>query len=142
MSELDFHVDYFIEVPNLEEEYRVEAEGRLFALTEGWNDFIGAAITIEEIAGVESPFIYQARIVAYIRPENIAVIAKRETPATALNEALSTMEDRIREERNRRMEVWKRVGWWITQTWLQQVSPWDEKFFSLKALLLVLSFDP
>ena len=108
MSEVDFHIDYFIEIPNLAEEYKIEAERRLRDLTEGWDDFIGAAITIEEIAGVESAFIYQARIVAFIRPENIAVIAKRETPGTALNEALSTIEDRIRQERSRRMEVWKR----------------------------------
>lgn len=108
MSEVDFHIDYYIEVPNLAEKYKIEAEQRLRSLTEGWNDFIGAAITIEEIAGVESPFIYQARIVAYIKPENIAIVVKRETPETALNEALSTLEDRIRQERERRRKVWQR----------------------------------
>jgi hypothetical protein len=108
VSELDFHIDYFIEVPDVKEDFIEEISEGLHSLAEGHDDFIGASVTVEEIAGVEDPFIYQARMVAYIRPENIAVIAKRETSETALKEALSTLEDRIREERRTRQQVWKR----------------------------------
>jgi ribosome-associated translation inhibitor RaiA len=106
MSELDFHVDFFIETPELGDELIAEAEQRLYALAENHKDFIGAAISVEDIAGVEDRFLYQARIVAYMKPENIAVIEKRESAQTAFKDALTTIEDQIRSERNKRGKVW------------------------------------
>lgn len=107
MSELNFHVDFNIEVSNFDTNLKTEAEQRLRALTENRNDFIGASISVEEIAGVEDSYLYQARIVAYLKPENIAVVEKRETAETALNDALSTIEDRIRSDRDMRGKVWQ-----------------------------------
>ena len=107
MSELDFHVDFNIELTNFDKNMLIESEQRLRALTENRNDFIGASISVEEIAGIEDSYLYQARIVAYLKPENIAVVEKRETAETALSDALSTIEDRIRSEREKRGTVWK-----------------------------------
>ncbi|MBN2499460.1 MAG: hypothetical protein JXB38_01760 [Anaerolineales bacterium] len=109
MSELDFHIDFFIEVPDLEESTQAETRQRLFGLTEAHRDLTGAAVSVEEIAGVEDPFLYQARIVAYMRPENIAVVEKRETPDMALEDAVSTLEQRIQAERARRRKTWERA---------------------------------
>jgi hypothetical protein len=104
MSELDFYVEFYIETHDLGDELLAEAEQRLRAIAENHNDFIGAAISVEEI---EDPFLYQARIVAYMRPENIAVIEKRESAQTALKDALLTIEDQIRSERSKRRKVWQ-----------------------------------
>jgi hypothetical protein len=108
VSELDFHIEYFLEVPEIDEAHKIETNDRLNTLANDHNDLIGASVTVEEIAGVDNPFIYQARIVAYIKPENITVVVKRETPETALVEALSTLEQRVRDARNKRHELWKR----------------------------------
>jgi hypothetical protein len=107
MSELNFHVDFNIEVSNFDANLKTEAEQRLRALTENRNDFIGASISVEEIAGVEESYLYQATIVAYLKPENIAVVEKRETAETAFNDALSTIEDRIRSDHDMRRKVWQ-----------------------------------
>lgn len=107
MNELDFHAEFNIEVPNFETNLMIESEQRLRALTENRNDFIGASISVERIAGVEEIFLYQARIVAYLKPENIAVLEKRETAESALRDAVSTIEERIRSERDKRRNIWK-----------------------------------
>jgi hypothetical protein len=107
MSELDFHVEFNIEVPNFETNLKIESEQRLRVLTENRNDFIGASISVEEIAGIDDSYLYQARIVTYLKPENIAVVVKRETAETALRDALTTIEDRIRADRDKRRNVWQ-----------------------------------
>jgi hypothetical protein len=107
MSELDFHIDMNIEVPNIKADLLMESEQRLRALTENRNDFIGASISVEDIAGVEDRFLYQARIVAYLKPENIAVVEKRESAERALKDALSNIEERIRTQRDKRRKVWQ-----------------------------------
>ncbi len=107
MSELNFHIEFNIEVTNFDTNLLTESEQLLRALTENHNDLVGASISVEEIAGAEESFLYQARIVAYLKPENIAVVEKRETAETALRDALSTIEKRIRTQRNKRREVWE-----------------------------------
>jgi hypothetical protein len=107
MGKLDFHIDFSIEVPDVEEALLTEAEQRLHALTENRNDLIGASIGLEDIAGVQDAFLYQARIVVYKKPKNIAVVEKRETPETALNDALDTIERRVRTARGKRRKVWQ-----------------------------------
>ena len=107
MSELDFHIEFFIEIPTLGENFLAEAEQRLRALTKNRNDLIGASISVEDIAGVDDRFLYQARIVAYLKPENIAVVEKRETPEAALKDALANIEEHIRTERSKRRKVWQ-----------------------------------
>lgn len=107
MSEHNFHIEFFIETSTLGDDLLVEADQRLRALTVNRNDFIGASISVEDIAGVENRFLYQARIVAYMKPENIAVVEKRETAETALKDALANIEERIRADRSKRRKVWQ-----------------------------------
>jgi hypothetical protein len=56
MTRLDFHVDYNIEIPNLEEELALEAEQRLWLLAEEHTDLIGASVAVEKLAQDDVPF--------------------------------------------------------------------------------------
>lgn len=88
MSRLDFHLEFKAESPQLRDELLPQAEEHLRALADGHNDLIGAAIAIKELAHEETPHIYQARIVAYIRPKNISAVEKADTHELALKKAL------------------------------------------------------
>jgi ribosome-associated translation inhibitor RaiA len=107
MGRLDFHFEYYGEIEDLDEELRAEAEQRLRALTEDRKDLVGASLTVEDIAGVEESFFYQARIVAYIKPENITVVEKDDSPERAVKQAIATMERRVRQERSKRRRPWQ-----------------------------------
>jgi hypothetical protein len=110
MGLLDFHFEYFGEVENLDDELLSEAREQLQALTEGRKDLVGASLAVEDIAGVEESFFYQARIVVYIKPENITVVEKGNTPEGAVRQALATMERQVREMRSKRRKPWQQPG--------------------------------
>ena len=84
MGRLDFHIEFHSERTNLNNSLKNKAETRLRELAADRNDLIGASIAVEELAQEETPHIYQARVVAYIRPENIVAVEK----ADALDAAL------------------------------------------------------
>lgn len=107
MSELDFHIEFKIDGQEISEKFLDEVGKRLERLADEHADMIGAAVGVEEIAGVEDAFLYEAHIVAYIRPENIAAVEKRETPEDALMDALENLEKQIREERSKRRTTWE-----------------------------------
>jgi ribosome-associated translation inhibitor RaiA len=105
MGSLDFYVEFNIEVENLNDNFKEEADRRLFALAEGKNDILGASVSAEVIVKVESPYLYQVRIVVYKRPKDIAAIEKDEDPVTALKNALSAIERIVHESREKRSEA-------------------------------------
>jgi ribosome-associated translation inhibitor RaiA len=102
MDKIDFQVEFNIEVPGLPESMEIEVSERIRDLTESRKDLIGASVSVEGIAGGEEPYLFEARIVAYLRPENIAVIKKDATAEAALKQAISTLERTIRKDRSRR----------------------------------------
>jgi ribosome-associated translation inhibitor RaiA len=101
----DFTYEFFNEVQNLgdglNERLQTEAETRLRKLQQGHTDLIGAAISLEQPAKAETAFLYRARVVVYIRPENLAATAQEGDPLTALKRALSQVERQVREQRDR-----------------------------------------
>lgn len=74
MSRSDFHFEFSGETTYVPQELVQEAETWLRELAEDHTDLIGAAVTVEELTQVETPHFYRARIVAYVRPEDIAAI--------------------------------------------------------------------
>lgn len=70
-------------------------------LQKGHSDLIGAAVSLEQPAKAETAFIYRARVVAYVRPENVAAVAKEADPMIALKQALSGVERQVRERRDK-----------------------------------------
>ena len=104
----DFTIEYDSEVPNFPEELKQEVETRLSTLAEGHTDMTGAAVGVTQPARAQDPFIFQARIVVYTRPEDIAAVKKDGTLEGAIKAALTAIERQIREKRKKLGEPWKR----------------------------------
>jgi ribosomal subunit interface protein len=85
----------------LDQRMRTLAEERLQKLQKGHNDLIGAAVSLEQPANATTNFIYEARVVAYARPENVAATATENDPMGALKNALAGVERQIRERRDK-----------------------------------------
>jgi ribosome-associated translation inhibitor RaiA len=106
----EFYIDFNIETPEaIDEGILDETDRRLRALTENHTDITGAAVSLESIAGVEHDYLYQARIVVYMRPKQIASVAKNKNPRLAIKDALSDLERNIGKSRTRRKETWQRT---------------------------------
>ncbi|MEZ4728126.1 MAG: HPF/RaiA family ribosome-associated protein [Caldilineaceae bacterium] len=105
MAMQEFTFEFLNEVENLgevlEDRLRTEAETRLRKLQKGHSDLIGAAVSLEQPAKAETDFIYRARVVAYIRPETMAAVAKEADPMVAIKHALSNVERQVREQRDK-----------------------------------------
>jgi ribosome-associated translation inhibitor RaiA len=106
MTTIEFSFEFHSEIPDPDEALRTEAKRRLLALTEGHDDLIGASLTMEELTGETTPHRYQATVVVFKRPDNVAATEKSETPDGALKGALSAVERQVRELRNRLRETW------------------------------------
>ena len=107
MSRLDFHIEFKSEVALLDSNLMTEAEERLRALAEDRRDLIGAAVAVEELAREQTPHFFQARVVLYIRPENIAAVEKADTLDLALKSALNAVERQVHERRAKLAEPWQ-----------------------------------
>jgi len=105
MAMQEFTFEFLNEVENLgevlEDRLRTEAETRLRKLQKGHSDFIGAAVSLEQPAKAETNFIYRARVVVYMRPENMAAVAKEADPLVTMKHALSSVERQVREQRDK-----------------------------------------
>lgn len=106
MSKLDFHFEFYSEL-QVPEPLIEEAESRLQALADGHTDLIGAAVTVEELSNDETPHSYRARVVAYIRPTDIAGIEMSDTMEGALKGALVATERQIRKKRDKLAKPWE-----------------------------------
>lgn len=108
---VDLDIEFYSEVKTLEDELRPEAEKRLRELAKGHRDMVGASIAIEEpAANRETPYVYRARVVVYIRPENIAGEEQADTPQAALKGALDAVTRQVREKRRKLRTRWKQPG--------------------------------
>jgi ribosome-associated translation inhibitor RaiA len=108
MAALDFPIEFESEVPHFDEETKQMAENRLMKLAEGHKDMVGAAISVREPAREADPFLYEARVVVYARPEDIAATKQDDTLEGALKAALTAVERQIRQKREKLGEPWKR----------------------------------
>ena len=104
----DFDFEFYTEIPDPGDRLRAEARDRLLALTEGHDDIIGASVAMEELTAERTPNRFQARVVAFVRPDNIAASEKSDSAGGALNGALRAIERQVRERREKLRETWKR----------------------------------
>ncbi len=84
-----------------------EAGQRLRALTEGHTDIVGAAVAIEEQTASKAERHFQARIVVYMRPNDVVAVEKAPRAIDALRAALDAVERQVREDRAKLRERWK-----------------------------------
>lgn len=112
MKELDFAIELNSDGINEKFEYElfVEADQRMQELAADHDDLRGAAINIRQSSHGETPYLYEATVVAYARPENLAASEKHEDPSTALKGALSAVEKQVREKREKLGKPWKQPG--------------------------------
>jgi ribosome-associated translation inhibitor RaiA len=107
MSKSEFYVDSNIRLPHLKDILESEAESRLREMAEGHKDMVGANVTLEELSHSETPHAYQARITAFIQPEDIVAVELAESPEAALDGALLMLERQIRQRRDKLRQPWE-----------------------------------
>jgi ribosome-associated translation inhibitor RaiA len=110
MPQMAFEFEFYSEdVPNpqLEDDMRAEAGRRMRELATGQDDMVGASVAVEKPAHGETAYLYEARVVAYIKPENIVAAKKADGAMTALQEALDAVERKVRERRERLRKPWE-----------------------------------
>jgi ribosome-associated translation inhibitor RaiA len=107
MGHLDYHFEFYSEVDFVDEELVAEVDERLRALAEGHIDMIGASVGIEELTGEKTPHVFQARIVAYVKPDNVVGVEKAETLEEALRGAVRAVERQVRRRRDKMGRPWE-----------------------------------
>lgn len=100
MAATQFEFEFQSEVEGLPDVVKENAEAKLRKIGENYRDMTGASIAVRKEGGENGGKKYSVRIVAYIKPDNIAVNQDGEAPEQALREALATMERNVRERRN------------------------------------------
>ena len=101
MGSSDFYIDYNIEVSDVGDQFQQETEQRLRELASTHSDMVGAAVSVEKVADTQTYDVYRVRIVIYKRPQNIAVSKQEPDPMLALRDALDTLEEQVRESREK-----------------------------------------
>lgn len=101
----DFEFEFHSQVPLVDEDVRAETEDRLRRLADGHRDMIGASVAAEHVA----PYEYRARVVVYMRPENLTAEEKNDSVETALRDAIHSVERQVRTQRERRRDYWRRT---------------------------------
>lgn len=84
---------------DLQDRMRTVAHDRLQKLQRGHHDVIGAAVSLEQPVHAATDFLYEARVVAYARPENVAASTKLADPMGALKDAIQAVERQLRDRR-------------------------------------------
>jgi ribosome-associated translation inhibitor RaiA len=101
-------IEFHIGVPALPERLKTEASERILELAEDHSDIVGALVEVERPAHGKTAFIHEARVVLYMRPDNVVAKEKAETIQGALKGALAAAERQARERREKLGEPWKR----------------------------------
>ena len=122
MSKSDFHFEFHSEVPSLASELIAEAESRLRELAIGHTDLVGAAVAVEELSQDTTPHSYRARIVVYIRPENIAAEEVSDSLEGALKGTLEAIERQVRRRREKLEKRWERPDKVVQESNVQQLT--------------------
>jgi ribosome-associated translation inhibitor RaiA len=98
----DLSIEFRSDVEDSDIDFYIEIEKRIRALARGHTDITGAAASLEQPAeGRETPPLFEASVVVYIRPSNIAAVEKADDPLKALQGALDAVERQVRERRDK-----------------------------------------
>jgi ribosome-associated translation inhibitor RaiA len=108
MGSADFYIDYDSEVPDFTNDLKAEVEKRLRDLAGEDTDMVGAAVAVTAPGRGAHPYLYQARVVVYARPEDIAAVKQDKNVQIALRDALAAVERQVHEKRERLGKPWER----------------------------------
>ncbi len=110
MGAAEFDFQFQSAVPDRTGRMKAQAEKRMKDLANKNNDMIGASVVVEELANHTSTYAFRARVVAFVRPENIAGEGKANSPQLALKDALDNTVRQVREQREKLRKRWKQPG--------------------------------
>jgi ribosome-associated translation inhibitor RaiA len=92
----------------LEDKLRAEADTRIRKLAKGNTDIVGSDIIVEPIDNnMQRKYLYRARVLVYMRPDDQVAVEESDTPLGALKGALDAVERQVREKREKLRERWK-----------------------------------
>lgn len=111
MDELAFTLEFYTDLESSPREDALyeEAESRLRALRGEHTDLISATVTLRTEAARETP-LYEATVVAQVRPDNIVAREQDRSPEIALGAALDAVERQVREKREKLGKPWEQPG--------------------------------
>jgi hypothetical protein len=111
MDEMDFTLEFHTDLDSspFEDSLFAEADRRLRELRGDHTDMIGATVTIRTEAARETP-LYEATVVATVRPDNIVAREQDRSPEIALGAALDAVERQIRDKREKLGKPWEQPG--------------------------------
>lgn len=102
MEHTDFPIELHTDIEASNMDFYGELDERIRALAEGHTDITGAAASLEKPAqGRATTPLFEASVVVYVRPTNIAATEKADNPMKALQGALSAIERQVREQRGK-----------------------------------------
>jgi len=101
LPEFPFDFELLNETDQPDAEFYEMAYEEITAVAEGHNDIVGASVSLEELSAEETPHAYQARVVLYVRPTNIAAAEKMPSAIDALQQALDSSIRQVREKREK-----------------------------------------
>jgi ribosomal subunit interface protein len=108
MESMNIPIEFNVEVPAFPEELREKIEQALKGLIHDHHDITGASITLSQPAHGETPYLFRASVVVYMRPENVYAEEKADNLETAVHGAMDAVERQVREKREKLGEPWKR----------------------------------
>ncbi len=108
MMTTNLPIEFNMEVPSLPQGLKQEIEQSLWDLAQDHQDITGASVTMSQPAHGVTPYLFRASIVVYMRPVNVYADEKSDSPESAISNAMHAVECQVREEREKRGELWKR----------------------------------
>jgi hypothetical protein len=101
-KEFPFDFEFFNKTKLPDADFYNTAYNQIMDAAEGHSDITGAAISLEELSSDETPHAYQARVVLYVRPNNL--VATEVTPS-ALDSLQNALDAAIKQVRKKREQL-------------------------------------
>jgi hypothetical protein len=101
LPEFPFDFEFYNETDQPDAEFYEMAYEKITEVAEGHDDIVGAAVSLKELTGDETPHVYEANVVLYVRPDNISATQSEDSALNALQDALEAAIKQIREKREK-----------------------------------------
>lgn len=100
-EDFPFDFEFYNETALPDAEYYETAYSQITAAAEGHHDIVGAAVSLKELSGDETPHAYQATVALYVRSNNIAATEIMPAAMDAMQAALDQATQQVRDMREK-----------------------------------------
>jgi len=101
LPEFPFYFEFYNATDLPDSEFYGQAYDQITEIAKGHDDVVGASISLKELSGDETPHAYQARVVLYVRPNNVSATNVMPSPVDSLQNALDAAIKQVRENREK-----------------------------------------